>query len=88
MVLGRPVALMDFLDGDFLAGAAGDGVVAAARVGFLRATFFAGLALGDELLVFVLTAVFFSATGAKGAMGLGAPNFSRTGLSPQISSKW
>ena len=55
---------MDFLDGDFLAGAAGDGVVAAARVGVLRATFFAGLALGDELLVFVLTAVFFSATGA------------------------
>ena len=79
---------MGFLDAAFLTGATEDGVVAGVRVGFLRATFFAGLALGDELLVFVLTAVFFSATGAKGAMGLGAPNFSRTGLSPQISSKW
>ena len=76
---------MGFWGAAFLAGGAEDGVVAGARVGFLRATFFAGLDLGAALLVFVLAAVAFTATGAT---GLGAPNFRRTGLSPQISSKW
>ena len=79
---------MGFLDAAFLTGAAANGVAAGDRVGFLRATFFAGLDLGAALLVFVLAAVFFSATAATGATGLGAPNFRRTGLSPQISSKW
>ncbi len=79
---------MGFLDAAFLTGTAEDGVDAGDRVGFLRATFLAGVDLGVALLVFVLTAVFFSAAAATGATGLGAPNFRRTGLSPQISSKW
>ena len=35
-----------------------------------------------------LTVAFFLATGLRtGSAGLGAPNFKRTGLSPQISSR-
>ena len=60
---------MGFLDAAFLTGTAEDGVDAGDRVGVLRTTFFAGLDLGAALLVFVLTAVFFSAAAATGATG-------------------
>ena len=45
-----------------------------------------GAALDDEVADFL--AVFFGAgSSALAKTGLGAPNFKRTGLSPQISSK-
>ena len=43
----------------------------------------------EPLVGVFLPAGFFVATGGGvGASGFGAPNFSRTGLSPQISSRW
>ena len=56
---------------------------------FLAAAFSAlTCALALEVLVLFLAAVLGLGSSALATTGLGVPNFNRTGLSPQISSKW
>lgn len=95
LVLLRPVVLLVLAGVVGLADTAGDLALAGARLVFARAVVFEGadlagadlevVLLDDELLGLSLAAGVLAGTAAK---GFGAPSFKRTGLSPQISSRW
>ena len=55
---------------------------------FLAATFLAITSGAAAVLLLFLGAALARGSSALATTGLGAPNFKRTGLSPQISSKW
>ena len=87
----------DFLAGAFLAGAFLAADLAADFAGvFAPVAFFAVALLGPCAAVFCAGlngfcyagAALAGARSAEGIAGLGAPNFRRTGISPQISSGW
>ena len=56
---------------------------------FLAAIFLASTSgAARDVLVLFLGAALGLGSSALASVGLGAPNFKRTGFSPQISSKW